>query len=147
MFPPQSVSEAEITLPPAVVVHGLAHALAALAPGLAVTLLSAPGAGAFAGALWWRALVAQARAAHPATPCADILDCADAPGHAMAAIRAGQQTLVLDPACPAFPRIAALARVLPARPPALDLAAHGAARQLHAWLLQGPSDDSTAALR
>jgi hypothetical protein len=152
MLPPQSVSKAEITLPPAIVVHGLAQALAALAAGRPVTLLSAPGAGAFAGALWWRALVAQARAAHPATPCADILDCADAPGHAMAAIRAGQEILVLDPACPAFPRIAALARtlpacILPARPPALDLAAHGADRRLHAWLLKGASDDSTAALR
>lgn len=143
MFPRQIVSGAEITLPPAVVIHGLGHAVAALAEGLPVTLLSAPGAGCYAGALWWRALVAQARAAHPATPCTDILDCADAPGHAMAAIRAGQAILVLDPACPAFPRIAALARTLPARPPALDLGTRGAERRLRAWLL----DDSTAALR
>jgi len=137
------MSGTEITLPPAVVVHGLEQAIAALAEALPVTLLSAPGAGAFAGALWWRHLTAQARAAHPATPCADILDCADAPGHAMAAIRAGQAILVLDPACPAFPRIATLARILPARPPALDLAEPGACRRLRAWVL----DDSTAALR
>jgi hypothetical protein len=43
--------------------------------------------------------------------------------------------LVLDPACPAFGRIVALAGlVLPRRPPALDLAEHGATRRLEAWL-------------
>ena len=143
MFPPQSGSPGETALPPVVVIHGLAQAEAALAEGLPITLLSAPGAGAYAGGLWWRELVRAARAAHPATPCTDILDCADAPGRAMAAIRAGQAMLVLDPACPAFPRVAALARTLPARPPALDLAERGAARRLRAWLL----DDSTSALR
>lgn len=146
MFPPQTDSTGETTLPPAIVVHGLEHALAALAEALPITLLSAPGAGAYAGALWWRALVAAARAAHPTTDCADILDCADAPGRAMAAIRAGQAILVLDPACPAFPRVASLARVLPARPPALDLGTRGAERRLRPWL-QGAADDSIAALR
>lgn len=146
MFPPQADSAGETALPPAVVVHGLEHALAALAQGLPITLLSAPGAGAFAGALWWRELVAQARAAHPATPCTDILDCADAPGRAMAAIRAGQAILVLDPACPAFARVASLARVLPARPAALDLGLRGAERQVRAWL-RGATDDSIAPLR
>ncbi len=137
MFPLPTGSARTAQLPPAVVVHGLADAVAALAPGLAVTLLSAPGAGVFAGAGWWRALVAAARAVHPATPCADVLDCADAPGMAMAAIRAGQALLVLDPACPAFARIAALATTLPARPPALDLGARGAARHLPSWLDRG----------
>ncbi|MCC6717497.1 MAG: hypothetical protein IT555_06400 [Acetobacteraceae bacterium] len=132
---------------PAVVVHSLADATAALAEGCAVTLLSAEGAGVFAGAGWWRALVAQARAAHAATPCDDVLDCADAPGAAMAAIRAGQGTLVLDPACPAFGRIAALARVLPARPAALDLGQPGARHRLPLWLARRREDDSTAALR
>jgi hypothetical protein len=146
MLPPEIDSTAETTLPPAIVVHGLEHALAALAEALPITLLSAPGAGSFAGALWWRELVAAARAAHPATPCADILDCAEAPGRAMAAIRAGQAILVLDPACPAFARVASLARVLPARPPALDLGTRGADRKLRAWLL-GAADDSIAALR
>jgi hypothetical protein len=144
MFPQKPDPE----LPPAIVVRALADALAALAPCLPVTLLSAPGAGVFAGAGWWRALVAAARAAHPATPCADILDCADAPGRAMEAIRAGQDVLVLDPACPAFARVAALARVLPARPPALDLGDRGALRRLRAWLeRRPPEDDSTAPLR
>lgn len=132
---------------PAIVVHGLAQANAALAEALPVTLLSAPGAASFAGPGWWRALIVRARAAHPHTPCQDVLDCADAPGHAMAAIRLGQAILVLDPACPAFARIASLATVLPVRPPALDLAERGAARRLRAWLTRQQEDDSRAALR
>lgn len=143
MFP----SYKGIDLPPAVVVRSLAEALAALAHGLPVTLLSAPGAGAVAGAGWWRALCSAARAAHPDTGCTDVLDCADAPGRAMEAIRAGQAFLVLDPACPAFDRVAALAIVLPARPPALDLDRRDAQRHLRAWLAPRAEDDSRAPLR
>ncbi|MGD0431578.1 MAG: hypothetical protein ABSA58_10855 [Acetobacteraceae bacterium] len=76
---------------PAVIVYGLDDAVAALAKAAAakgaaakgaadrtgVTLLSAPGAALHAGCGWWRALVAEARAAHPEVPCTDILDCAD----------------------------------------------------------------------
>jgi hypothetical protein len=135
---------AAMMLPPAVVVHGLMEARAALRAGRSVTLLSAPAAALFAGCLWWRELVAAARAAHPATPAFDVLDCADAPGAAMAALRAGQRLLVLDPACPAWPAVCAAAarvgsRVLAARPPALDLAAPAAPRQLRRWLARGDS--------
>jgi hypothetical protein len=117
--------------PPAVVVHGLEQARAALRPGLPVTLLSARGAALYAGCGWWRALVAGA--AH------DILDCADAPGHAMAALRIGQRSLILDAACPAFGAVAAAAATLGAhvfgeRPAALDLAEGGAERRLVGWL-------------
>ena len=143
MLPAKTGSVRTVLPYPAVVVHDLAQANAALAAGLALTVLSAPGAACFAGAGWWRALLAQARATHPDTPCQDVLDCADAPGHAMAAIRLGQAILVLDPACPAFARIAALATVLPARPPALDLAERGAARRLRAWLGELHGDDRT----
>src|SRR5277367_3056433 len=119
--------------PPAVVVHGLDDALLALRPRLPITLLSARGAALYAGCGWWRALMAAA-----AAPI-DILDCADAPGHAMAALRIGQQILVLDAACPGFAAVTAAAaalgaRVLPGRPPALDLADPGAERRLLAWL-------------
>ena len=147
MFPSENASLRTVLPYPAVVVHDLAQARAALCEGLALTLLSAPGAACFAGAGWWRALIDMARAAHPHTPCQDVLDCADAPGHAMAAVRLGQAILVLDPACPAFARVAALAAVLPTPPPALDLAEPGAARRLRAWLCQQPDDDSRAALR
>jgi hypothetical protein len=111
---------------PAVMVHGLDQARAALRPGRPVTLLSSRGAALFAGCLWWRALVEQARAEFPAVDVADVLDCADAPGHAMAALRIGQRLLVLDAACPAWARVAAAAATLGATllaraPPALDL--------------------------
>ncbi len=128
-----------MTLHPAVVVHGLADAEAALAIGRPVTLLSAHGAALYAGCLWWREMVAHARAAHPGVSVIDILDCADAAGRALAAIRAGQQILVLAARVPGSPAVAAIAaargRILLAeRPPALDLAAPGALRRLPAWL-------------
>jgi hypothetical protein len=97
---------------PAVVVHDLAGALAALARGVPVTLLSAPGAGVYAGCGWWRALVAAARAAHPDVPCIDILDCADATGQALAALRIGVTRLVLWPEAPGHAAAEAIAATL-----------------------------------
>jgi hypothetical protein len=124
---------------PAVIVHCLSHACAALAWRRPVTLLSAPGGGCFAGCGWWRALVSAARARHPETPAADILDCADAAGRALEALRAGQKALVLLPDCPAWATVAPAAAecgalLLPARAPALDLGRHGAAQRLRLWL-------------
>jgi hypothetical protein len=124
---------------PAIVVHGLAHAGAALRPGFPVVLLSAPAAAGYAGCLWWRELVAAARGLYPATPALDVLDCGAAPGHAMAALRVGQRLLLLDPACPAFAAVADAAATLGAyvlaeRPPALDLSARGSRRALAGWL-------------
>jgi hypothetical protein len=121
-----------MNFPPAVVVHGLGHARAAMAPGLPVTLLSARGAAVYAGCGWWRALMAAAGAEF------DILDCAAAPGYAMAALRIGQRRIVLDPG-PAFAAVSAAAAtlgavVLDARPVALDLGERGAERRLRAWL-------------
>ena len=126
-------------LHPAVVIHGIEDATAALAPGLPVTLLSGPGAALYAGCLWWRALVTQASAAFPATPVQDVLDCADAPGRALAAIRAGQKTLILAFECPGFAAVAQIAAsrgllLLTERPPALDLADPSARRRLQTWL-------------
>ena len=124
---------------PAVIVHGLGDARAALAPGLAVTLVSAPGAALFAGCLWWREVVAMAGAEHPATPVTDVLDCADASGLAMSALRSGINCLVLWPDAPGWAAVAAVAAerggaVLAEAPPALDLAQRGAIRRLHRWL-------------
>jgi hypothetical protein len=126
-------------LRPAVIVHGLSDACSALAPGLPVTLLSAPGAALYGGCGWWQAMIGAARTASPGTEAEDFLDCADAPGRAMEALRIGVKGLVLDPLCPAFPAVAEAARahgtrLLPAAPPALDLARPGAARRLEAWL-------------
>ena len=61
------------------VVHSLSQAKAAVAAAaernLAVTLLSAPGAAAFAGAGWFAALIRAVRESQPRTEIAAILDC------------------------------------------------------------------------
>lgn len=146
------MDEDEADVMPAVVVHGAAQTIAALghAGPRGVRLLSAPGAAGAMGADWFLALVRQAAAtlADP-PPHAAVLDCADAPGHALAALRAGLRVLVLDPRCPAFAAVegAALevgAILLARRPPALDLAGldlrrpRGRAR-LAAWLRGEPA--------
>jgi hypothetical protein len=118
-------------LPPCIVIHGLAHARLALAPGRPVTLLSAPGAALYAGCGWWRAVIAAAQ-----TDAPDILDCADAPGRALEALSIGCRRLVLLP-CPAWDALADRATgalLLRERPPALDLAAPGASHRIAAWL-------------
>ncbi len=127
---------------PAVVVHGagdVAAVLDASAGGRGVTLLSAPGAALFAGAGWWRALMSDARAGWPGAAFDDVLDCADAPGRALEALRLGQRAAVLDPGSAAWGAVAAVAAhegavLLGARPAALDLAARGSVRRLGAWL-------------
>lgn len=126
-------------LPPSVTIHGLAHAEAALRPCLPVTLLSAPGAAAYAGCGWWRAVVAALR--RPDVP--DVLDCGDTPGRALEALAVGCKLLVLQ-GCPAWDDVADRAarmgaRVLATRPPALDMRARNAARHLQAWLQGGDS--------
>jgi hypothetical protein len=134
---------------PAVIIHGLEHASVALAPALPVTLLSARGAALYAGCGWWHAMVNAARKRHPSVPFADILDCANAPGRAMAALRIGQRLLILD-AGPAWAEVAATAATLGATllsvaPPALDLAQPHARARLGEWL-RG-SDDFDRGLR
>ncbi len=109
---------------PVVLVADFATAVEAVGAGRPVTLLSAEGAAATLGALWWRAL-ADAAQARATAPMADILDCADAPGHAMAALRCGCRALVLAPG-PGFARVAAAAAslggtVLDTRPPAMTI--------------------------
>lgn len=132
--------------PPAVTVHDAGDAALALslAGPRGVLLLSAPGAAGSLGAPWFLAILAQARAAHPEVVHGAVLDCADAPGHALAALRAGLRDLVLDPACPGFAQVAAAAaelggRLRAARPPALDFATldlrrPGARAKVAAWL-------------
>jgi hypothetical protein len=129
---------------PAVTVHGLAQAIAALAAGRPVTLLSGPGAACYAGCGWWRALVEHALARHPETPADDILDCADAAGRAFEALRIGQKALVLLPQCSAYAAVAAAAVecgavLLAERPASLDLALRGASRRLPEWLGANPA--------
>lgn len=115
-------------------VHGLAHARLALAPGRPVTLLSAPGAAIYAGCLWWQQLLAEAGCEKLA-----LLDCADAPGRALEALKLGLKGIVLHAPPSAFALVAEIASaqdaVLLGHPPrALDLAQQGAVRHLEAWL-------------
>lgn len=128
-----------MAFPPAVVIHGIEDARTALAPGLPVTLLSGPGAALYAGCGFWRALIALCRAEHPDACASDILDCADASGYALAALRIGQPALILASDAPGRAAVAAIAAetgaiLLETRPPALDLAVRGAERRLSDWL-------------
>lgn len=137
-------------LPAAVTVHGLAQAQAALAAAgpAGVLLLSAPAAACFAGPAWFLAVVAQAASRQPGITMRAALDCADAPGTALAALRAGARIIVLAGACPAFGAVGSAARevgavVLPARPPSLDLGLldlrrRADAARLAAWLAPAP---------
>jgi hypothetical protein len=123
---------------PAVIVHGIDQVRQALRPGRPVVLLSGLGAALYAGTGWWRAMMALGGAEFPATPMADILDCAASPGRALEALRAGQAAIRLDAKVPAWPSVAAIAetmgaRVFAERPPAIDLG-RGDAWRLDAWL-------------
>ncbi len=80
-------------LPPAVRIHGIEEARIPLAVarhlGVPMTLVSAPGAAGHAGAGWWTALVAILREEYPDVAFVAVLDCGQAPGQVLAAIRAG----------------------------------------------------------
>ena len=115
---------------PAVVVHGRGHAAWALsaAAGRPVLLLSSPGAALNAGPGWFKAVLDQAAAEHPGAPFTVALDCAAAPGAALAALRAGFKLVIFDLAHPAAASVLgaaaeAGAEVLGTRPEALDLGA------------------------
>ena len=82
-----------------IVVHSLDHARAAVAAaaalGTGVTLVSAPGAGAYVGPGWFRAMVDEAAAGFPGTPVTAVIDCGDEPGTALAALRAGFRRVIV----------------------------------------------------
>jgi len=124
---------------PAVVIHSLADARRVLAFGQPVTLLSAHGAALFAGSGWWRALLRRIREEHRDIAITDILDCADASGLALGALRIGQLAIVLDAAAPGWSSVASIAaslggEVLIVRPPALDMSNPAEAWRLKDWL-------------
>lgn len=74
-----------------VIIHSLTHARAALAIaadlGLPLTLSSAPGAAGYAGVAWFGELIAATCAEHPRVVVTAVLDCGDAPGRVMEAVR------------------------------------------------------------
>jgi hypothetical protein len=140
-------------LPAAVIVHGRSDIDRVLAHGRPVTLLSAPGAGIYGGCLWWRALVGSIRDARPGPEIRAVLDCADASGQALAAIRTGLDGLVLYLDAPGRERVAVIAAnrgilLLDRAPPALDMGSPGAQRRLDAWLQErAAAGDSCGSLR
>ncbi len=91
-------------------------------------LLSAPGAALNAGPGWFKAVLDEAAAEHPSANFTAALDCAGAPGAALAALRAGFKLVIFDLGHPSAPSVLgaaaeAGAEVLGARPEALDLGA------------------------
>jgi len=115
---------------PAVIVHGRAAAIAAVRaaePGRGIVLLSAPAAGIYAGAGWFAALAREAAAARPGIPVLAVLECASAPGAALAALRAGLRAIVFTGEAGIEATLSAIAAechavLLRQAPPTLDLA-------------------------
>jgi alkanesulfonate monooxygenase SsuD/methylene tetrahydromethanopterin reductase-like flavin-dependent oxidoreductase (luciferase family) len=66
---------------------------AAAALGVCVTVISAPNAAQAVGPGWFDAVIAAAQARYPDVRVTAILDCGDAPGHALAALRHGVKAI------------------------------------------------------
>jgi delta 1-pyrroline-5-carboxylate dehydrogenase len=117
---------------PVIVVHSLAHAVAALGAaahaGREILIASAPDAGIYAGPGWFRELVKTAREAAPTAEATALLDCGDDAGAAQGAIRAGVEGVVFTGRTDVAARLADIAgqrgvTLVTTRPePALDLA-------------------------
>jgi hypothetical protein len=105
------------------VVGSLAEARAALAEaaGRPVVLVSPPGAASYLGVGYYRALVDVVRAEFPGAKIEAVMDCGDAPGFALSALRTGFRVIVLRGDPRARARVASIARAagakLLARPP------------------------------
>ena len=99
---------------PVIIVHSLAHAVAALSAaaeaGRPVTLASAPDAGIYAGPGWFGGLVRAARDAVPAAQSTALLDCGDDAGAAQAALRAGIEGIIFTGRADVAERLADIAR-------------------------------------
>ncbi len=120
----------------AIVVHQPAHAEAALVAAeeleRPVVLLSPPGAAAFMGAAYFQAMIADAMNAHPGVAVTAVLDCGDAAGLALGALRQGIGAVCFRGAPEVAARLREIAKqgralVFEARPEALDLAGEDAA--------------------
>jgi hypothetical protein len=114
----------------AFIVRNLTEAGAALAAAAAadrpVVLLSADSAAGYAGAGYFKALIAAA--AQPGVASAAFLDCGDSPGLVLAALREGVGGVIFTGAPAMNARLDAIARaqgaqLLSMRPPAVDVAA------------------------
>ncbi|EKV26498.1 Fructose/tagatose bisphosphate aldolase [Caenispirillum salinarum AK4] len=117
--------------PPRIIVHSPAHARAALAAareaGRRVILQSPPRCALIQGAAWFHTLIEAARAQEPGADALPVLDCGDAPGLALAALRDGAEAVRLEVTGSARTAVADIADQLGARldegpaAPVLDL--------------------------
>ena len=138
-----------MTFPPpppakAVIVRTLDEALAVLDAardsGVAVTLLSPPGAGGTMGAGFWQALIGAAAEERPDADFTALLDCGPWPGFALAALRQGVKGLVFTGDAETLTRLRGIAGplgaiILDRAPDALDLAAgRNQPATLRVWL-------------
>jgi len=130
---------------PQIIVHSLAEAVAALeaaqALAMTVTLVSPAGAAAVAGPAWFAALLGEARRAVPGASFRGVLDCADAAGYALAALRHGVPAIAFDGAPDAAAKLRDIAVQCGAEiiavdfATALDLRGHSdAAAACRTWL-------------
>ena len=115
---------------PAFIVHDLPQAIAALTAaadsGHAIALWSPPEAARSLGAGYFLAMIAAARQVVPAARSTAVLDCGEAPGLAMAALRGGAEAVHVAAALPVLANLAAIAgqqgaRLEPERLAAFDL--------------------------
>ncbi|MEX0758966.1 MAG: hypothetical protein WD100_05250 [Tistlia sp.] len=146
------MTEEEGGLPgPAIIVHWLEHAEAALqaaaALGRPVVLLSAPGAAFTIGPLYFREMVALARRRVPDAAGLALFDCGRAAGRVQEALHCGLEAVVYGGPPEQGDRLAAIAaargaRLFRERPPALDLLdLDRPGEAVAAWLADGPSGD------
>jgi hypothetical protein len=120
MFKPSPMHSADPDIAePVILVHSLGQALAALRAAAAarrrIALISAPEAGGYAGAGWFRAVVEAAREAEPEARFSAFLDCGDAVGAALAALRCGIEGVIFTGRADVALRLADIARQLGAR--------------------------------
>lgn len=99
------------------IVGSLAEARAVLsgAADRPVVLVSPPGAASYLGVGFFRALVDEARAEFPGAEIEAVMDCGDAPGFALSALRMGFAAIVLRGEARARARVGAIARAAGAR--------------------------------
>ncbi|MCC7271555.1 MAG: hypothetical protein IT561_02725 [Alphaproteobacteria bacterium] len=111
--------------------------------GVPVLLLSPRGAAAAMGPLMFQAMVAAARRAEPEAAVTGAIDCEDAEGHVLLALRAGVDVAIFKGAADVAAKLAAIAaaggrRLLPERPSAPALAgARDPAALCRDWLAGG----------
>jgi len=74
-----------------------------------VTITSAAGAGGYAGPLWFKALIEEARRDYPKIDVTAVLDCDDEAGTVMGALRAGIKHVVFTGSDEVRMKLAAIA--------------------------------------